>query len=74
VQWLLLLGVCRSLESVFYIVRFKVVVVYFINFILVMSVPEKILLRKLKKREHKKLKFLEGKAEVPQTRGIPNLT
>ncbi|PNF43502.1 putative ATP-dependent RNA helicase pitchoune [Cryptotermes secundus] len=32
-----------------------------------MSVPEKILLRKLKKREHKKLKFLKEKTQTEQT-------
>jgi hypothetical protein len=36
-------------------------------FIKVMSVPEKVLLRKLKKREHKKFKFLREKGETGQT-------
>jgi hypothetical protein len=42
---------------------------YFTYLIRSMSVPEKILLRKLKKREHKKLKFLKEKAQTEQTCG-----
>ena len=36
-----------------------------------MSLPEKVLMRKLKKREHKKLKFLQKKEEeINQTREL----